>query len=324
MSIIALMHLPVWGQPGIFPNRKQVIEQCSETVYTVKEFRQIADSMHLTIDELCDYPVIFPIKKPCRISSGFGMRYHPVYKRRKFHTGIDISESKGTPVFATGNGVVTRKGCCSGYGNFIEIEHAGGFRSFYAHLSRTVVNRGDTVGITQQIACVGNTGITTGSHLHYEIRKDKRFLNPVGWYGYLSETLKNNHKQNQYEFSKISIPTQRGNYLPGANTLVSFCRTAVSVGGGWFHSLGCKRTDNEMARNYRAVSWFGVVGAKDIRKGRFAVCRYQSPGGAEDGHHPATGCRIGLAEMRGHTGDRKCHRTALRIRYTCRNDGRGD
>ncbi|MBB4623804.1 M23 family metallopeptidase [Parabacteroides faecis] len=272
MFIIALMHLPVWEQPGIFPNRKQVIEQCLETVYTVKELRQIADSIHLTIDELCDYPVIFPIRKPCRVSSGFGMRYHPVYKRRKFHTGIDISESKGTPVFATGNGVVTRKGYCSGYGNFIEIEHAGGFRSFYAHLSRTVVNRGDTVSITQQIACVGNTGVTTGNHLHYEIRKGKRFLNPVGWCSYLSEILNNNNKQNQYEFSKISIPTRRGNYLPGTDTLVSFCRTAVPVGGGG-HSLGRKRTDNEMARNYGAVSWFGIAGAKDIRKGRFAVCR---------------------------------------------------
>lgn len=104
--------------------------------------------MQLSIDELCDYPVIFPIKKPRRISSDFGMRYHPVYKRRKFHSGIHIAESKGTPVFVTGNGVVTRKGYCSGYGNFIEIQHAGGFRSFYAHLSRTVVNRGDTVSIT--------------------------------------------------------------------------------------------------------------------------------------------------------------------------------
>lgn len=313
------MHLPVWGQSGNFPNRKQVIEQISEPVYTVKELWQIADSIHLTIDELCDYPVIFPIKKPCRVSSGFGMRYHLVYKRRKFHTGIDIAESKGTPVFATGNGVVTRKGYFSGYGNFIEIEHVGGFRSFYAHLSRTVV-----ASITQQIACVGNTGITTGSHLHYEIRKDKRFLNPVGWCGYLSETLKNNHKQNQYEFSKISIPTRRGNCLPSADTLVSFYRTTVPVGDGWFHSLGCKRTDNEMARNYGAVSCFGVAGAKDIRKGRFAVCHNQSLGDTKNGHHPATGSRIGLAQMRGHTDNRKRNRTALRLRYTCRNDRRGD
>ena len=118
------------------------------------------------------------------------MRYHPIYRIRKFHTGIDIPKTKGTPVYATGNGIVVRKGYCSGYGNYIEIEHAGGFRSFYAHLSRTIVNVGDSVDIIQLIAFVGNTGVATGSHLHYEVRKGKRFLNPAEWCGYLFELLK--------------------------------------------------------------------------------------------------------------------------------------
>ncbi|OJV76371.1 MAG: hypothetical protein BGO34_00580 [Bacteroidia bacterium 44-10] len=174
---ITLLHLTVWGQP----NRKSEIEKCTELAYSATEFRGIADSMQMTIEELCDYPVIFPIKKPSRISSGFGMRYHPIYKVRKFHTGIDIPKMKGTPVYATGNGEVVRKGYCSGYGYYIEIEHAGDFRSFYAHLSKTTVNIGDTVSIATQIACVGNSGISTGSHLHYEIRKGKRYLNPAEW-----------------------------------------------------------------------------------------------------------------------------------------------
>lgn len=198
---IALLHLPVSGQPFDSLNRKAEIERCMEPVYSISEFQRIADSMQMTIDELCDYPVIYPVKNPQRISSGFGMRIHPVYRIRKFHTGIDIPKAKGTPVYAAGNGVVTRKGYCSGYGNFIEIQHAGGFHSFYAHLSRTMINIGDSVSIAQQIAYVGSTGIATGSHLHYEIRKDKRFLNPTGWCGYLSDILKNNHKQNQYELS---------------------------------------------------------------------------------------------------------------------------
>lgn len=88
---------------------------------------------------------------------------------------------KGTPVYATGNGIVIRKGYSSGYGYYIEIQHAGGFRSFYAHLSRILAHAGDSVNITQQIGCVGNTGIATGYHLHYEIRKGKRFLNPAEW-----------------------------------------------------------------------------------------------------------------------------------------------
>lgn len=181
MFFIALLHLPLWGQSGDSIKRKQKMEAFTAQVYSVSEFQWIADSLHLSIEELCDYPVIFPIKKPQCISSGFGMRKHPISKIRQFHTGIDIPETKGTPVYATGNGIVVRKGYCSGYGNYIEISHAGGFRSFYAHLSKTLVKVGDSVEIAKQIACVGSTGISTGIHLHYEIRKGKRFLNPIGW-----------------------------------------------------------------------------------------------------------------------------------------------
>jgi len=181
--LIALFHLTAWGQS----NRKSEIEKCTEQAYSVREFQRIADSMQMTIEELCDYPVIFPIKKSLRISSGFGMRYHPIYKRRKFHTGIDIPKTRGTPVYATGNGVIIRKGYCSGYGNYIEIEHAGDFRSFYAHLSKTMVSNGDSVSITTQIGCVGNTGTSTGYHLHYEVRKGNRFLNPAEWCSCLIE-----------------------------------------------------------------------------------------------------------------------------------------
>lgn len=190
MLFAVLLYLPVSGQPLDLLNRKPEIEEYTKATHSINEFQRIVDSIGLSIDELCNYPVIFPLKKPFRISSGFGMRYHPVYKRRKFHTGIDIVERKGTPVYATGNGVVTRKGYNSGYGYFIEIEHAGNFRSFYAHLSRTIVNIGDSVNITQQIACVGNTGVATGYHLHYEVRKGKRFLNPTGWCACLSGMVK--------------------------------------------------------------------------------------------------------------------------------------
>ena len=76
MFFILLSCLPAWGQL----TRKSEIEKCTKQAYSAKEFRRIADSMQLTIEELSDYPVIFPIKKPSRISSGFGMRYHPIYK----------------------------------------------------------------------------------------------------------------------------------------------------------------------------------------------------------------------------------------------------
>lgn len=175
-----LVHSYMFGQSST-KYRKAIIEQCTKSICSVTEFWQIADSLQLTIDELSDYPVIFPIKKPQRISSSFGMRKHPIYKYKIFHTGIDIPQVKGTPVHATGNGIVIARGYNMGYGYYLEILHASGFRSFYAHLSRTMVDVGDSISITNQIACVGDTGLSTGSHLHYEVRKGRRYLNPIGW-----------------------------------------------------------------------------------------------------------------------------------------------
>ena len=236
ISLFVLLHLPVSGQPINYPNRKAEIEKIVETIYSAREFLQIADSLDLSVSELFDYPVIFPIKKPV-ISSGFGMRLHPIYKVRKFHTGIDIAKTKGTPVYATANGTVSRKGYNSGYGIFIEIQHAGNFRSFYAHLSKAMVNIGDSVNITQQIACVGNTGVSTGSHLHYEVRKGKRFLNPKEWCYLLSEILEKqllNEKQN--EISYYIFTTRRGNQIQGKDTYFPFPATCNIV-GNWFSVL---------------------------------------------------------------------------------------
>lgn len=206
-----LLHFPVSGQPGYYPNRKSETETLMEKAYSMKEFRQVADSLQLSVSELSDYPVISPVKRPV-VSSGFGMRLHPIYRVRKFHTGIDLPKAKGTPVYATGNGVVSRKGYNSGYGNFIEIQHAGGFHSFYAHLSKTMVNTGDWVNITQQIACVGSTGVSTGNHLHYEIRKDSRFLNPIEWCYFLFEVVKKRQETQAKNYSLQNILYQR-NFL---------------------------------------------------------------------------------------------------------------
>lgn len=293
MFFAVLLYLPVSGRPFDSTNRKSAVEEYTQPIYSINEFQQMADSLQLSIDELCDYPVIFPIKRPQRISSGFGMRYHPVYKRWKFHTGIDIAELKGTPVYATGNGIVTRKGYCAGYGNFIEIRHAGGFRSFYAHLSRTMVSVGDSVEIARQIACVGNTGVATGSHLHYEVRKGKRFLNPAGWCSCLFTIMKTDNKQNQYEFSKISITTGRRNKIPCADSLFPLRRTVMPAYGWQFYSLRCICPDNEMAWNNSAFSWIGFACTANLCQGRLPVCRYQSAGDTQNGYHPQAGGRTG-------------------------------
>jgi murein DD-endopeptidase MepM/ murein hydrolase activator NlpD len=189
MLLIALPYLSVSGQSDNSPIRETEMERWMAGVYSAKEFRRVADSLHLSLGELSGYPVIPPVRNPA-VSSVFGMRLHPVHKVRKFHTGIDFAEAEGVPVYATGGGVVVRKGYSPGYGNFIEIRHAGGFRSFYAHLSKTLVNRGDSVRMGKHIACVGNTGVTTGYHLHYEVRKGNRFLNPAPWCYCLPERIK--------------------------------------------------------------------------------------------------------------------------------------
>lgn len=205
------------------------IEQCMKSIYIATEFQQVADSLQLSVGELSDYPVIFPIRKPERISSGFGIRVHPVYKLRKFHKGIDIVAAKGTPVYATGNGIVTRKGYNSGYGYYIEIQHAGGFRSFYAHLSRTLVDVGYAVGIADQIACVGNTGISTGSHLHYEVRKGIRYLNPIQWCYCLSEIIS---KEDKMKFIKTYLqPDEEVKYRARIHIFL-FLQPAILLGIG--------------------------------------------------------------------------------------------
>lgn len=113
-----------------------------------------------------------------RISSGFGNRFHPIDKKIKFHAGIDIAVPLGTPVSATGQGVVTFAGSRDGYGNMVIIQHPDGRESRYGHLSKILVSQGDTISAGQQIALSGSTGKSTGPHLHFEIREKGEVVNP--------------------------------------------------------------------------------------------------------------------------------------------------
>lgn len=109
-----------------------------------------------------------PVAGP--ISSGFGMRMHPVEHRLKPHEGIDIAAPEGAPVAATADGVVTFVGSRTGYGTTVEIRHADGSMSRYAHLSATAVAAGASVTAGSHIGNVGKTGNAKGAHLHYEVR----------------------------------------------------------------------------------------------------------------------------------------------------------
>ena len=118
-----------------------------------------------------------------RISSYFGNRIDPIYKVKKFHSGIDFSSAKGSPVFATGDGVVKKiRHSRRGYGNTITVDHGYGYKTFYAHLSKIEVRRGQRVKRGETIGLVGNTGKSTAPHLHYEIIKNNRKINPIYYF----------------------------------------------------------------------------------------------------------------------------------------------
>jgi murein DD-endopeptidase MepM/ murein hydrolase activator NlpD len=115
------------------------------------------------------------------VSSGFGMRFHPVLKRKQLHNGIDYAAASGTPVRAAANGTVTFAGPKGANGNLVVIAHANNFESFYAHLSRfaTGLKAGAKVKQRQVIAYVGSTGRSTGPHLHFSLKKSGKFLDPA-------------------------------------------------------------------------------------------------------------------------------------------------
>ncbi len=104
-----------------------------------------------------------------RLSSGFGRRDHPVLRTIRFHRGVDIAARSGTPILAAGSGTVTRVGSFAGYGLLVEVDHGGGVRTRYGHANSLLVRAGQRVSRGQLIARVGNTGLATGPHLHFEV-----------------------------------------------------------------------------------------------------------------------------------------------------------
>ncbi len=116
-----------------------------------------------------------------KISSPFGLRVHPITGKSKIHTGVDLKANIGTPVKASASGTVTKASYFSGYGNYININHAGGLKTAYAHLSKILVKNGQYVKQGQIIAYSGNSGNSTGPHLHYEVMKNGRHINPLSF-----------------------------------------------------------------------------------------------------------------------------------------------
>jgi murein DD-endopeptidase MepM/ murein hydrolase activator NlpD len=126
-----------------------------------------------------------PAIKPCEgtlAMNGFGMRIHPILNVKRMHDGIDIITDRGTPVYATGNGIAESVGYQGGLGLTIEIDHGFGYRSIYAHLSKTKIKEGQKISRGDLIGNSGSSGLSSGPHLHYEIHHNGVKQNPVEFF----------------------------------------------------------------------------------------------------------------------------------------------
>lgn len=146
----------------------------------------IAQKLSPIADIPADYiPSIYPTFG--RISDGWGLRVHPISNRIEFHHGIDIANQMGTPIYATAKGRISKIDYDSNYGKRILIDHEGGFVTVYAHLYSYMVRVGDEVGKGQIIGLMGSTGLSTGPHLHYEVRRADEKLNPTAYLNRIDE-----------------------------------------------------------------------------------------------------------------------------------------
>ena len=149
---------------------------------SLDEIEKLAENKEALIEAI---PTIQPIKNKdlTRMASGYGYRIDPFTKKRRFHYGMDFTAKRGTPIYATGNGIVKRADNRSaGYGKHLRIDHGFGYVSLYAHLSKFNVRRGQRVKRGDVIGYVGNSGRSVGPHLHYEIMKDNKKINPLNFY----------------------------------------------------------------------------------------------------------------------------------------------
>lgn len=157
---------------------KLIVEMSAQS----RSFDTIAEVAKRKSDMIMSIPAIRPMKNVHHITSGFGRRYHPILKTMRAHTGVDITAPKGTPVYATADGVISGEKAGSGYGISVIINHGYSYKTLYAHLSKKVVKAGQKVHRGELIGYVGTTGLSFGPHLHYEVIKNGIKVNPVHYF----------------------------------------------------------------------------------------------------------------------------------------------
>jgi murein DD-endopeptidase MepM/ murein hydrolase activator NlpD len=169
----------------LIDTRKKLDQIANRAYVQTKSFDDVVEMARDKEQMLASIPAIQPVanKDLKKMASGYGYRIHPIYKVRKLHTGTDFSAPTGTPIYATGDGKVsTYKRSRAGYGNHIVIDHGYGYQTLYAHMSKVDVKRGQKVKRGDVIGYIGSSGRSTAPHLHYEVIKDGRKINPINYF----------------------------------------------------------------------------------------------------------------------------------------------
>ena len=162
---------------------EELLKRLSIQSESLDEVANLASNKKALLDAL---PAIKPVKSTpsVRFSSGFGYRIHPIFKVPKMHAGVDFTAKRGTPIYATGNGVVISNDVFGGqgFGNHVTIAHGFGYHTLYGHMDRLAVRQGQKVKRGDLIGYVGNSGRSTGPHLHYEVIRNGQRVNPINYF----------------------------------------------------------------------------------------------------------------------------------------------
>jgi murein DD-endopeptidase MepM/ murein hydrolase activator NlpD len=162
------------------------LDRLSKQMYVQsKSFDEIASMVKNKTQLMACIPAVFPLKDKDinRISSGFGWRTHPITKQNHVHAGIDLSAPEGSPIYATGDGLIERAdNLAQGYGNHVVINHGFGYQTLYGHMTKWAVRQGQKIKRGDLIGYVGSTGLSTSPHLHYEVIKDGNKIDPIHFF----------------------------------------------------------------------------------------------------------------------------------------------
>ncbi len=174
---------------GVSSNANELIADATATLNTLERESKLQAQSYVDIMNkyqnnqklFAHIPAIDPVRDGT-ISDGFGMRYHPILRMRLMHEGIDLVADVGTNVHATGDGTISYVGPRGGYGTVVEINHGFGYSTLYGHLSKSLVRGGQKVKRGQIIALTGDSGLSTGPHLHYEVLKNGVHVDPTAYF----------------------------------------------------------------------------------------------------------------------------------------------